>query len=478
MSELHDLSAAQQLRVLHDRTVSSRELTEHYLRRIDRDAHALGAFVTVTHDLALETAVRADRALARGEHAALTGLPLGIKDLQSTAGIPTTAGSAALVGMVPTDDSWTVGLLRDAGAVIVGKTNASELGATCYTEDYVAGNPAVTPYDRSRYSSGSSGGAATAVAAGLLPVAHGSDGAGSIRTPAATTHLVGVKPSRGLVSPAPATSFMNTTTEGPLARTVEDAALLLDVMAQAWPGDIYGWRSEKSFADAAREAHVRPLRIAVWTDTGLDRVDMHPDLVGAAARTAGLLRDLGHDVREIDVPARFDERLLAALRTWFTYSVALAAATVIPTERHTLLSPLTRHMMTVGGEYSGADVIAAQSVLARYASSFLAAFDGFDVALTPTTAAPPVPRGHFLSEGLDGVLDRMLDWSCPTPWANMTGQPAVAIPAGLNGNGLPLGVQLVGRQRADAQLISLAAQIESVAEWHRTRPPGWNGETT
>ena len=476
MSELHDLSAAQQLRALRAREVSSRELTEHYLQRIDRDGDALGAFVTVVPDLALDAADCADRAIARGELAALTGLPLGIKDLQATAGIQTTAGTAALVGMIPAEDSWTVGLLRAAGAVFVGKTNASELGSTCYTEDYVAANPAVTPYDRTRYSSGSSGGAATAVAAGLLPVAHGSDGAGSIRTPAAATNLVGMKPSRGLVSPAPATSFMNTTTEGPLARTVEDAAILLDVMAQAWPGDIYGWRSEESFADAARAARAPTLRIAVWSDTGLDRVEMHPDLVDATARTAMLLRDLGHDVQEIDIPARFDEQVLTALKTWFTYSVALAVLTAIPSERRSLLSPLTQHMVTEGSRFSGADVIMAQAVLARYASTFLTAFDRFDVALTPTTSAPPVPRGHFLSGGLESVLDRMLDWSAHTPWANMTGQPAVAAPAGLNAQGLPLGVQLVGRQRADAQLIGLAAPLESASGGQQTGPPDWSGE--
>ncbi|MGO1850704.1 amidase family protein [Microbacterium sp.] len=188
MSELHDLSAAQQLRALRAREVSSRELTEHYLQRIDRDGDALGAFVTVVPDLALDAADCADRAIARGELAALTGLPLGIKDLQATAGIQTTAGTAALVGMIPAEDSWTVGLLRAAGAVFVGKTNASELGSTCYTEDYVAANPAVTPYDRTRYSSGSSGGGGPGGGARVGGGAPGRGGAGSNPTPPPGPH--------------------------------------------------------------------------------------------------------------------------------------------------------------------------------------------------------------------------------------------------------------------------------------------------
>lgn len=245
MSELHELSAARQLRALRTGDISSRDLTEHYLTRIDRLDGELGAFVTVTPEFAIDEADRADERLARGEWSPLCGLPLGIKDLHATAGIRTTWGSVALADYVPADDSWTVGLLRRAGAVVLGKTNAPEFGATCFTENDVTPRPAVTPYGPTRYSSGSSGGSATAVAAGLLPVAHGSDGAGSIRTPAATCHLVGVKPSRGLVSPAPASSFFSTGTEGPIARTVEDAALLLDVMAQPWPGDLYGWRPRR-----------------------------------------------------------------------------------------------------------------------------------------------------------------------------------------------------------------------------------------
>lgn len=471
MSDLHELSASRQLAALRAGDVGSRELAEHYLDRIDRFDADLGAFVTVTPERALRYAARADAQLARGEGGALCGLPIGIKDLYATAGTRTTFGSGALAEYVPTDDSRTVGLLREAGAIVLGKTNSPEFGATCYTENDVTGRPAVTPYAPTRYASGSSGGAATAVAAGLLPVAHAGDGAGSIRTPAATCHLVGVKPSRGLVSQGPGGSFFATGTEGPIARTVEDAALLLDVMAQPWAGDLYGWRPERGFASAAALGPDRPLRIALWTDTGLDAVEPHAEAVGAAHRTAALLRDLGHEVREVAIPARCDASVRQAITDWFAFSVHAAAGALVPAERQALLRPYTRYLHARGAELAGLDVVRAQSVLAGYASAFLAALDGFDVALTPTTNGPPVPIGHYFSDGVEGEPGLMLGWSCYTPWVNLTGQPAVSVPSHLDGAGLPYGAQLVGRPRHDAELLALAAQLERAARWDDDRLP-------
>jgi amidase len=473
MSDLHELTAADQLRALHAREISSRDLTEHYLDRIDRLDPELGAFVTVTHELAREEARSADERLARGERARLLGLPLGIKDLHPTAGVRTTFGSAALADHVPTADSWTVGLLRQAGAVLVGKTNAPELGPTCYTENDVTPRPAVTPYDTTRYASGSSGGAASAVAAGLLPVAHASDGAGSTRTPAATCHLVGIKPSRGLVSPAPASSFVGTGTEGPIGRTVEDAALLLDVMAQPSPGDLYGWRTHEPFGAAVTRAPARSLQVATWTTTGVPGLEPHPEAVRAVERTAALLRELGHEVREVALPAGYDEQVRSALTTWFASSVGGIVEALVPAEQLDLLRPYTRHLVQTGARLTGADVVLAQAALARYATAFLAALDDVDVALTPTTSGPPVPVGHYFADGVEGEADRMLAWSCYTPWVNLTGQPAVSLPSHLDHDGLPFAVQLVGRQRHDAELLSLSAQLERAGLWDVVHPPCW-----
>ncbi|WP_300267033.1 amidase [Microbacterium sp.] len=474
MTALHDLTAAEQRRALRAREVSARELTAHYLDRIDRLADPLGAFVTVVPEAALAEADRADALLAAGEGGALTGLPLGIKDLQATAGITLTAGSAALVDIVPPRDSWTVGLLRQAGAVIVGKTSTAELGSTCYTESEVTGHAAVTPYDTERYSSGSSSGAATAVAAGLLPFAHGSDSAGSVRTPAATCNLVGVKPSRGLVSIAPASTFMAMGTEGPLARTVEDAAMLLDVMARPWPGDLYGWTLDESLTAHITRELDRPLTIGMWTQTGLAGTEEDADVSGAVRRTAQVLRDAGHDVREISIPACLDDGVADALRIWMTCAVATSASMMVPPERYGDYTALTQFLLGQAQKLSASDVMVAQARLAAYASAFLTAFEHIDVAVTPVTAAPPVTRGHFLAEGSASVLDRMLAWSCPTPWANFTGQPAIALPAGFTADGLPLSAQLVGRPRTDALLLRLARQVEAAQGWHSIHPAVWN----
>ncbi|GAA3566856.1 amidase [Amycolatopsis ultiminotia] len=474
MSDLHELSASEQVRALRAGDVSSHDLTEHYLARIDRLDRQLGAFVTVDAEGALQDAARADELLARGEPGPLCGLPLGIKDLFATAGTRTTFGSATTAEYVPAEDSWTVGLLRSAGAVLLGKTNTPEFGATCYTENDVTTRPAVTPYDPGRYSSGSSGGAATAVAAGLLPVAHGSDSAGSIRTPAATCHLVGVKPSRGLVSPAPAIGFVSAGTEGPIARTVADAALLLDVMAHPAPGDLYGWRPTGGFADAATRTPGRPLKIALWTETGVDGVETHPESVLAAQRTAALLRELGHDVREIPIPVTLAEPVQQAFVAWFGYSVSAAVSALVPAERRNLLQPYSRYLAEAGDALSGNEVVQTQSVLARYAGGFLGALDEFDVALTPTTSAPPVRIGHYHEHGVEAVGNRMLNWSCHTPWANLTGQPAISVPSHVDGDGLPHGAQLVGRRCHDAELLSLAAQLEDAALWEDHHPSCWS----
>ncbi|MFI9381309.1 amidase [Kutzneria sp. NPDC052558] len=469
--ELHELSAAAQLKALRGREVSSRELTEHYLGRIEKLDGELGAFVTVTPDLALAEAVRADKRIAQGEWSPLLGLPLGIKDLYPTAGVRTTFGSAALRDFMPAADAWTAGLLRQAGAVLVGKTNTAEFGATCYTENDVTGRPTVTPYDLKRYASGSSGGAAAAVAAGLLPLAQAGDGAGSTRTPAATCHLVGVKPSRGLVSAAvPPASFASTTIEGPIARTVADAVLLLDVMAQPWSGDLDGWRPNGSLIDAIEG----PLRIAVWTESGVDGCSPHPEVVRAVERTVDLLWELGHDVREVPIPARCGGPVGSALRTSIACAVNAAVRSLVPPDRVDVLLPYTRHLHAEGEALSGHELHAVQGVLARYASAFPAALEGFDVALTPVTSGPPAPLGHFQADGVAGIAEAMLAWSAYTPWANLTGQPAVSLPSHLDGDGLPYGVQLVGRRRGDAQLLALAAQLEKAGLWNDIHPPSWD----
>lgn len=472
MSDLHDLTAVEQRDALRAGAFTAVELTEHYLDRIDKYGADLGAFVEVTPDLARREALAADVRLRAGEHAPLLGLPLAFKDLHAVAGVRVRLGSAA-VDVVPEQDGRTVSLLRRAGAVTVGTTHAPELGPTCFTHSAVVAHPAVTPYDTSRYASGSSGGAAAAVAAGLLPFGHASDGAGSIRTPAAVCGLVGLKPSRGLVSAGPRQSFLSLGTEGPITRTVADAALMLAVMAQAWPGDLYPKPATHSLLEGWTEQPPR-LRVLRVDDSGLDRA--HSECTLAVDRTEQVLKELGHDVVAAPNPVPWTEDLVAAMGVVATTATASAALRIAPTqELRSLLHPYTQWCIEEAAGFTAVDFVAAQSMLASASSTLLAAHAAFDVVLTPTTSQPAVPVGWFSEQGEGrACAERMLAWSAYTPWANLTGQPALSLPLHLSPEGLPVGVQLVGsRAGDDVLLLRLAAEIEAAVPFAHRHPPQW-----
>jgi amidase len=415
MSALHDLTTTEQRDALRHKEISATELTEHYLGRIDRYGEDLGAFVEVTHDLARKEAAAADDALASGERGALTGIPVAFKDLFPVAGVRIRLGSAA-VDVVPPTDGHVVGLLRRAGVVTVGTTHAPELGPTCFTHSAVVSRPAVTPYDTSRYASGSSGGAAAAVAAGLLPFGHASDGAGSIRTPAATCGLVGFKPSRGRLSPG-AASFLSFGTEGPIARTVADAWLALRVMASEAPG-LYACGTD------LEPSAPRRLRVLRYTDSGLEAPDRA--VVEAVDRTAELLDELGHEVVDGDNPRPWDARLRDAMLVVVTAAVASAAEQVAAGERAELLHPYTRWCVEAARGRTAVDFTRSQAVLAAAAAGLLRSVSSYDALLCPTTSQPPVPVRWFSEQGEgEACADRMLAWSAFTPFANHARQPAV-----------------------------------------------------
>jgi amidase len=449
LTQLHDLTAAEQLAQLRARTLSSVELTEHYLDRVLRYDADLGAFVEITAELARQEAVAADAELDRGSTLPLLGIPLAYKDLFAVAGVRATLGSRA-VDVVPAENGHTVGLLRAAGAVTVGTTHAPELGPTCFTHSDVVGRPAVTPFDTSRYASGSSGGAAAAVAAGLLPFAHGSDGAGSLRTPAAVCGLVGVKPSRGVLRSAP--GFLSWATEGPLARTVADAALLLDVMAS--PSDLYGL-AMSGFSASLETPVPKALRVFSFSNSGLSSVE--PALLEVHAAAVEVLRGLGHEVVEGDNPVPWSDELIHHLTVIVTSSVATAAAQL---GDPTLLQPYTRFCLDQARAYSAADFVTAQAALAQAAATVLAGCSPFDLVLSPVISATARPLGWFEQDGGgEGCGRRMLDWSAFTPWANLTGQPALSLPLALI-DGVPAGIQLTATPGADLLLLRVAAQLE------------------
>ncbi len=299
MGELHDLTALEQGAAIRRGEVSTAELVEHYLGRIEEHAEKLGAFVTVTAEQARAATPQGDGPLA--------GVPTAIKDLNATAGVRTSFGSPVFADFVPDFDDEVVRRIAAAGMVSLGKTSTPEFGSPCYTEPEGA-PPAVTPWDPTRMAGGSSGGAASAVSAGLVPVAQGSDGGGSIRIPASCCGIVGLKPTRGRISGAPMYGDpVGLATNGSLARTVRDAAALLDVMAGRAVGDPFWAPAEAASFLAACDRDPGRLRIARFSEPVIADADHRrrvPGGLGVGERAAGVARARGRRHRGADAARR------------------------------------------------------------------------------------------------------------------------------------------------------------------------------
>ncbi|WP_107409525.1 amidase [Mangrovactinospora gilvigrisea] len=473
---MHHLSLRDLGDALRGNALTPTELTEHYLARIDRLDEAVGAFLTVTPTAARAAAKAAEERLARtADPHPLLGIPVAVKDLTPVAGHRHTSGSAAFADRTATTTAHVAALLLDrAGMPLLGKTSAPEFGCPAYTEPGFA-PPARSPFDPTRSAGGSSGGAAAAVAAGLVPAAHGSDGGGSLRIPAAACGIVGFKPSRGRVSPAPGGDPTGLTVAGPLARSVRDAALLLDAMAVPAPGDPYAAPPLPPGATFAALTERAPahLRIAAWTDTGLPGVAPAPEVLAAHRGTVALLRDLGHTVEELPRAP-----LTAADRDGFAALWgALAASVPVPDGAEELLMPLTRWLRQRGRAVSGTDWIAALDAMQTTARTIVRAVDGYDAVLTPALAALPAKVGALRNDD-----DPAADFDAQTaytpytaPW-NWTGWPAVALPLHWTDptptapSGLPVAAQLAAPHGADARLLALAAQLEEARPWAARRP--------
>jgi amidase len=459
--ELAFLSAVEQARLVRHGEVSSTELVTASLERIGRIDPVLNSFVTVCGEEALATAASID---SKPGDAPFRGVPIGVKDLAPTAGVRTTYSSRAYADHVPDFDSAVVRRIRDAGFVIVGKTNTPEFGTVAFTESDLNG---VTrnPWNTELTPGGSSGGAAAALAAGLVPAAHATDGGGSIRIPASCCGLFGLKPSRGRVSTAPFGAFEGLSTAGPLTRSVEDAAHLLDVLAGYEPGDPW-WAPppDEPFANAIAAPPPR-LRIAVTSSPPVD-VPVHPECVAAVTAAADLLARLGHEVREGTPPWREAGLFDLFIAVW------QVGPALHPVEDPSLLTPLNRELVETSHAASAADFgrsVAALQMLARRIVSF---WNDVDVVLTPTLALPPVPIGwQDAVAGAIPQLRRNTEFTPYTSVANLTGLPAMSLPLHWTPDALPVGVHAIGPPAADALLLSLAAEIESVSPWAERRPP-------
>jgi Asp-tRNA(Asn)/Glu-tRNA(Gln) amidotransferase A subunit family amidase len=468
--ELHEFSLTELVSAIRKREVSPVEVTEHYLRRAEERNEQIGAFFNIAADQALDQARAAEEELLApgNEERPLLGVPIPVKDLNFVEGMPITLGSKVFEGFVAPMDDYVAQAIRGSGAVIMGKTATPEFGLPCYTETSV-GPPARTPWDLSRSAGGSSGGAAAAVAAGLAPVAQGSDGGGSIRIPSSVCGVFGIKPTRGRVSGGPVVPDLSgLAINGPIARTVADAALLLDVLAGNHPGDMYTLPApDEPFASHAKQDPPR-LKIARTLSHPVEGAEVHPDCVKAYEDASQLLASLGHEV--IDVPSPFDPASVPHFETlWYTMSTL----TPIAPEQESLLRPLTRYLRERGEKLTANQLIAAQAALQATTRQALATLEQYDALLTPTLAQPPVPVGWFEDQSPEVNFARQKAFTPYTAVFNVSGQPAVNVPLYWNADNLPIGIMLAGRQADESTLIRLSAQLEQARPWRDRHPAIW-----
>jgi amidase len=457
--------------------VSSRELVEISLARIEELNPQLNAFVQVDAERALATAAE----IGPGDERPFAGVPIAIKNNRPVAGLRATIGCSLLAEHVADRDGNITRRLKDAGFVIVGTTTLPEYGILPVSEARIFG-PTRNPWDLQRTPGGSSGGSAAAVASGMVPVAHGNDGGGSIRIPAACCGLVGLKPARGRISAAPERGEAPLDVDGVLTRTVADTAAILDVLAGYELGDAT-WAPPPSepFAQSARDDGGPPTRLRIAATTFPPTADavVDPICAQAVADAAGLLRSLGHEVEEVDPPWRI-EGLSELFGAVFSIHIALqiaysgmVAGRGVGGISEKDMEPMSWaiYQMTQGiNSVQGLGLEIQLQALTRQLVAFLAPYDAL---LTPALAERPLPIGTLDTAAADpmSTFTRSGLFTPFTPIFNASGQPGISLPLFQGEDGLPLGVQLVGRPVGEAALLALGAQLEEARPWAERRAP-------
>jgi aspartyl-tRNA(Asn)/glutamyl-tRNA(Gln) amidotransferase subunit A len=458
--------SASELRTLYSaKTLSPVEATRAILDRIERLNPALNAFTIITAELALKQARAAERAYVVGEAPPLAGIPTSIKDLTPTRGIRTARGSLIDPNWVPEEDAPVVERLYAAGVVMLGKTNTPELGWKGDSGNRVFG-PSFNPWDLTKTPGGSSGGAAAAVAAGLGPLAQGSDGAGSIRIPAAFCGIFGFKQSFGLVSQYPPSAVGDLSHLGPMTRTVRDAAMMLNAMAGADARDRLSWSSGVDYTRDL-DSGVRGLRVA-WSPT-LGYAQVASDILEITERAAMAFRELGCEVEHVnptvpDPATIIDVMWSGSMAGYFSGRLDDVRA---------LLDPGLLAMIERAASLSAADMAHALQLRNTYYTGMrqFMEMQRFDLLLTPTLPVTAFTAGLDEPDGWQRSTLSPLDWTPFTFPFNLTGQPAATVPCGVDRSGLPVGLQLVGRWRDDGTVLRAAAAFESAMPWRDLRPP-------
>lgn len=448
--------------LIRKKEISPLELTQLYLDRIETFNDKLGSFTYIATETALKDAQEKTEQIAKLKDTSglpvLFGIPTAIKDLYAVTRMPCSYGNAMIKDNISDYDQGFVTRLKQAGLIILGKTATSEFGSLPYIESPGL-PPSRNPWNLDYTSGGSSGGAAAAVAAGLIPIAPGSDGGGSVRGPGFCCNLVGLKPSRGRISNAPVGDYQGgIATHGCLTRNVTDAAALLDVLSGYITGDPY-WLPEPEISFlTATEKSPHKLKIAFATSTpptGSASVFMKKQV----ENTAQLLTDLGHSL--IEACPDFSPLVEPFVQIWR----AGITSVNIPEEA---LSPMNRWLKQEASSLG--DYLQALHQMQLVSRQIVAFFDDFDVLLLPTYLHSPIKVGEYSNLTPPETLDKIISWINPCPPFNATGQPAIAIPTGFTPEGVPVGVQLIGKPLAESTILSLAYQLEKVKSWYEKRP--------
>jgi Asp-tRNA(Asn)/Glu-tRNA(Gln) amidotransferase A subunit family amidase len=457
LSELCDLGACELRRLIGGKEISPVELLASCMERIEAVNPVLNAIVALDREAATRSARTAEAAVQRGDRLGpLHGLPIGIKDLNETAGLRTTYGSRLFTDYVPRHDEPLVADIRSAGAIILGKTNTPEFGAGANTVNDVYGFTG-NPFDPNRSCAGSSGGSAVALAAGMVPLATGSDLGGSLRTPAAYCGVVGFRSTPGLIGdPTKRFAWWPLSVEGPMARSVEDLALLLSVMAAERAGDALSQPGERpDFLDLP-EVDLSRLRVAVSADLGFAPLD--DGIRKVFEDRAGTFCGLFAGVKRRDPPLDGATRTFEVLRG----IGFLAGYRKLFEEQPDMLGPNVTANVKLGLGFSPIDVAEAMKTQSETFRHFAKFMGSHDVLICPTASVSPIAKGQLYPKEINGrPLETYISWLAITYGLTLMGHPVVVLPCGLDDEGMPFGIQLVGHFGRDRELLALARSLEA-----------------
>jgi len=465
--EICDLSAVELVERIRSKDLSAQEVMQAHLSRIERINPAVNAIVTLLPEQALAQAKAADEALANGTAPGpLHGLPIAHKDLVFTKGIRTTRGSPIFKDFVPTEDALIVERLKNAGAITIGKTNTPEFGAGSQTFNDVFGET-LNPYDISKTCGGSSGGAAVALACGMLPIADGSDMGGSLRNPASFCNVVGLRPSPGRVPSWPKFNGWDTfAVEGPMARTVGDAALMVSAMAGpdprsplaiAEPGDLFSRPLERDF---------KHTRIA-WS-RNLGSLPVHPEVTAVIEKQRAVFENLGCVVDNCEPDFTDADDIFKVLRAW---AFELTFSELLDAHQHQMKDTVIWNIQE-GSKLSGPQIGMIQRKRTELYQRVRAFMQTYEFIILPVSQVPPFDiKQRYISEIDDVKMETYIDWMKSCYYITTIGHPAISVPCGFTPEGLPVGVQIVGRHQDDFGVLQLAYAFEQSTGFWKRRPP-------